>query len=81
MNANDSGIADVLGSPYDAVGVSFAIEKAVRTTRKEAISQRTGRLVTVFSPKGGTGKSVIATNLAAGLARRGGQRTSGVRGR
>jgi pilus assembly protein CpaE len=72
--ALDSGIADVLRHPCDAGGVLFAIEKVVRATRRQGHA-RAGRLVTVFSPKGGTGKSVIATNLAAGVARRGGQRT------
>jgi pilus assembly protein CpaE len=32
-------------------------------------------VITIFSPKGGTGKTVIATNLAACLARQHGQRT------
>ena len=69
--ALDSGIADILVRPYDAGGVLFAIEKAVRAVRREA-HLRTGQIVTVFSPKGGTGKSVISSNLASGLARRGG---------
>src|SRR5262245_48413352 len=34
-----------------------------------------GRVFTVFSPKGGTGKTVLATNLAAALARLEGRRT------
>jgi pilus assembly protein CpaE len=32
-------------------------------------------VITVFSPKGGTGKSVVSSNLASALARRGGRRT------
>jgi pilus assembly protein CpaE len=32
---------------------------------------RSGRVTTVFSPKGGSGKSVVATNLAVALAKRG----------
>jgi MinD-like ATPase involved in chromosome partitioning or flagellar assembly len=72
--ALDSGIADVLVRPYDAGGVLFAIEKAVRAVRRDAV-QRTGQVITVFSPKGGTGKSVLSANLASGLARRGGRRT------
>src|SRR5438045_2857923 len=34
-----------------------------------------GRIVTVFSPKGGTGKTVVATNLATALAKHEGRRT------
>ena len=35
----------------------------------------TGRVITVFSPKGGTGKTVMATNLAASFAKYGGKKT------
>ena len=34
-----------------------------------------GRVVTVFSPKGGSGKSVVATNLAVAAAALGKKRT------
>ena len=34
-----------------------------------ALLGRQGRIVTVFSPKGGTGKTVTATNLAASFAK------------
>ena len=34
-----------------------------------------GRIVTVFSPKGGTGKTVLSTNLAAAFAKNEGKRT------
>src|SRR5205814_10255923 len=36
--------------------------------------QRHGRLVTVFSPQGGTGKTVTATNLGTSLAKHWGKR-------
>src|SRR5258708_13036138 len=38
-------------------------------------SRPQGRVVTIFSPKGGTGKTVVATNLAAALTKREGKRT------
>lgn len=72
--ALDAGVADVLVHPYDAGGVLFALEKAVRAARNVS-SASVARVVTVFSPKGGTGKSVLAANLATALARRGGRRT------
>src|SRR5919197_1569668 len=40
-----------------------------------ATGAREGRIITVFSPKGGTGKTVIATNLAAALAKENSRRT------
>lgn len=46
---------------------AFAGPAQVTTTR------RRGRVTTVFSPKGGVGKSVVAVNLATALARRDGQ--------
>src|SRR5439155_16963389 len=46
--------------------------KATHTTRHVHTGGgggRHGKIVTVFSPKGGTGKTVTATNLAAALAK------------
>ena len=43
--------------------------------RSTARPRGTGRIVTVFSPKGGTGKTVMATNLAASFAKHGSKRT------
>jgi pilus assembly protein CpaE len=56
--------------------VIFAVRKAMLVPPAgEASRQGRGRLVTVFSPKGGTGKSVTATNLAAYLSEVRAQRT------
>src|SRR5213075_1728802 len=56
--------------------VVFAIKKACHAGRKQAASAggRQGRLVTVFSPKGGTGKTVLSTNISASLAKHWGKR-------
>jgi pilus assembly protein CpaE len=65
------GVADVMLLPQLPENVVFAVRKAAVAARKGAggSSSRHGTLVTVFSPKGGTGKTVIATNLAAALAK------------
>jgi pilus assembly protein CpaE len=64
--ALDAGVADVLPMPASLEGLHFAIEKAARTAAQRADSR--GRVITVFSPKGGSGKSVVSTNLAVASA-------------
>src|SRR5689334_10059068 len=75
--ALEADVADVLLLPQLVENVVFAIRKATHTTRhvSTAGGGRHGRIVTVFSPKGGTGKTVTATNLACSLAKHEGRRT------
>jgi len=63
--------------PQDVENVAFALRRAGRTDGRPAAEPETrqGRIVTVFSPKGGIGKTVMATNLAAMLAGEEGRRT------
>src|SRR5881227_1207420 len=75
-DALDADIADVMLLPQLTDNVVFAIKKACHAGRKQAASAggRQGRLVTVFSPKGGTGKTVLSTNVSASLAKHWGKR-------
>src|SRR5437867_3501484 len=75
--ALDADVADVILLPQLVENVVFAIRKATHTTRRhhETGSGRHGKIVTVFSPKGGTGKTVTATNLAAACAKFEGRKT------
>jgi MinD-like ATPase involved in chromosome partitioning or flagellar assembly len=61
------GAADVLVLPQSAETLVFALRKAARV----ATATEAGKVVTVFSPKGGSGKTVLATNLAVAAARSG----------
>jgi pilus assembly protein CpaE len=61
--------ADVLLLPQTAEAVAFAVQKAVAASLRRESAAGGNRVVTVFSPKGGTGKSVLACNLAHALAR------------
>jgi Flp pilus assembly CpaE family ATPase len=61
------GAADVLVLPQPVETLLFAIRKAAKVANGPAI----GKVVTVFSPKGGSGKTALATNLAATSARSG----------
>ena len=65
--ALDADVADVLLLPQLPDNVVFAIRKASHTARS-ATTGADGRVVTVFSPKGGTGKTVMSTNLASAFA-------------
>src|ERR671910_1125444 len=70
--ALETDVADVLLLPQLADNVVFAVRKAAHAGRRlesEGGHGRRGRVLTVFSPKGGTGKTVTATNLAATFAK------------
>jgi pilus assembly protein CpaE len=75
--ALDADVADVLLLPQLTENVVFAIRKASHTGRRGTGGRPrgSGRVITVFSPKGGTGKTVTATNLATSFAKFGGKRT------
>jgi pilus assembly protein CpaE len=74
--ALDADVADVLLLPQLTENVVFAIRKAAHAGRRaQARTGRDGRIVTVFCPKGGTGKTVMATNLSTALAKYHGKRT------
>jgi pilus assembly protein CpaE len=73
-------VKDVLAAPVPAGELALAVERVGGTlapvtpttlaTEASGAPVGYGRLITVFSTKGGAGKSVIAVNLAVSLARR-----------
>lgn len=58
------GAADVLVLPQPPEILLFALRKAASANNGGG----KGKVVTIFSPKGGSGKTMIATNLAAAAA-------------
>src|SRR5215204_2743167 len=75
--ALDADVSDVLLLPQMTENVVFAIRKASHSGRrsKDGRPRGNGRVVTVFSPKGGTGKTVMATNLSTCFAKHAGKKT------
>lgn len=76
-----AGVKDVLSSPVDDSQFDAAVQRVagtltavptatVPTPGEEEGSGELGRVIMVFSTKGGSGKSVIASNLAVLLAER-----------
>jgi pilus assembly protein CpaE len=72
-----AGVRDVLGAPTEATSLAESVERVAGTltlvpsvpTSADEVAE-VGRVITVSSTKGGSGKSVVATNLATALARR-----------
>lgn len=74
--ALEAGAVEALLLPQGVENVAFALRRAGRNGGRDSErGPRTCRVVTVFSPKGGIGKTVVATNLAALLAAETDQRT------
>jgi pilus assembly protein CpaE len=74
--ALEAEVSDVLLLPQMTENIVFAIRKASHSGRRaQGVPGRRGRIVTVFSPKGGTGKTVTSTNLACTFAKYEGKRT------
>jgi pilus assembly protein CpaE len=72
--ALDADVADVLLLPQLPENVVFSIRKACHNG-KSSHGSELGRILTVFSPKGGTGKTVMSSNLATAFAKHGAKRT------
>lgn len=65
----EAGIRDFLKRPFDAAQVREVLEKhQLALLASTDAGDRSGRIVTVFSNKGGLGKTTIAVNLALALS-------------
>jgi pilus assembly protein CpaE len=72
-----AGVADVVLTDADAQEIRDAVTRAFQEIRGTGAAgsagEGTGRIVTVFSTKGGCGKSLVASNLAILLAQETGE--------
>jgi pilus assembly protein CpaE len=75
--ALDLDVADVVVLPEPAERVAFTLRRAARVSMYQTVTQeeRKAHIVTVFSPKGGTGKTVVSSNLATSMAKHDGMKT------
>ncbi len=71
LQAMQSGISEYLPKPIDAESLNGAIERLWRRTgRKASVEERApGKMIAVFSPKGGSGSTTLAVNLAVQVNR------------
>lgn len=76
LEAMRAGVRDVLVPEADSTEIRTVLDRAILAAevRRKAIgagddASPAGRVITVASAKGGTGKTTVATNLAVGLAR------------
>jgi pilus assembly protein CpaE len=69
--AFELGADDVITLPQPPEQVAFMLQKVIARRKGLAVPGRaTAPLVAVLGPKGGTGKTLVATNLAVALAQR-----------
>ncbi len=69
-----AGAHDLLRKPVREVDLSIAIEKARKARARKEPAERRGKIVTVFSNKGGNGTTTIVSNLSDALATEHGKR-------
>ena len=63
-----AGAHDLLCKPLREVDLSIAIEKARKARLRKDPAERRGKIVSVFSNKGGNGTTTIVANLSEALA-------------
>ena len=69
LRAVRAGATDVLRRPLDRGALTEAVDRVAKIVTRKLGTAATRSVVTVFSNKGGTGVSTIATNLAVGFRR------------
>jgi pilus assembly protein CpaE len=71
LRAFAAGADDLVVMPAGAGQVAFAIEKVLARRRRATVQVEQAPMVCVLGPKGGTGKTLTACNLAVSFAREG----------
>ena len=71
QRAFSAGADDLITLPQPTQELAFSLEKAIARRRGAAAPMGEGAMITVLGPKGGTGKTLTACNLAVALAQSG----------
>lgn len=76
LSAMRAGVRDILRPEADVPEIQAVLARAAQAAESWSLPRAarsptptTGRVISVVSPKGGVGKTTVATNLAVGLAR------------
>lgn len=69
--AGAEDVVQITTSEHTSGDTYLALAKAVARRESEVVATAEGRVVTVLGPKGGTGKTLVSTNLAAALSSEG----------
>jgi pilus assembly protein CpaE len=69
--AGAEDVVSITTAEQTSVDTYLALAKAVARRESEVVATAEGRVVTVLGPKGGTGKTLVSTNLAAALSAEG----------
>lgn len=64
----EAGADDIVTLPESREEVLFSLRKALARKQGTAVTKKLSPLVCLFGPKGGTGKTITATNVAVSLA-------------
>jgi pilus assembly protein CpaE len=68
--AFEAGADDVVTLPQPPGAITFTLEKVIARRKGLAAPGQAAPLISILGPKGGTGKTLVATNLAVALAQR-----------
>src|SRR6266516_5790362 len=69
--AFEAGADDVITLPQSPEQVAFTLQKGIARRKGLAVPGKAAApLIAILGPKGGTGKTLVATNLAVALAQR-----------
>jgi pilus assembly protein CpaE len=68
FRAGAEDVVQITTVEQTAADTYLALAKAVARRDSDAVSTAEGRVITVLGPKGGTGKTLVSTNLAVALS-------------